>query len=117
MTGSTGTSRACRSGGTMQLASLDDRVEVHRDEWGIPHVKARTSHDAFFAQGIVHAEDRLWQMDLARRRMQGRWSEWIGSAGLAADTLARRMGTHTAGKRDYLALGAPARGMLDAYAG
>ena len=37
---------------TVRLAGLSDDVEVHRDEWGIPHVRARSSDDAFFAQGL-----------------------------------------------------------------
>lgn len=108
--------RAAAPGGRVSLPGLDAAVQIHRDEWGIPHVRARTSHDAFFAQGLVHAEDRLWQMDSARRRMQGRWSEWVGAAGVAADTLARRLGSHTAAERDYRALQPASRAMLDAYA-
>ena len=73
---------------TVHLAGLSRDVEVNRDEWGIPHVRAGSSDDAFFAQGYVHAQDRLFQMDTARRKMEGRWAEWVGPAGVAADTLA-----------------------------
>lgn len=101
---------------TTCLAGLESAVTVFRDDFGIPHIRARSDHDAFFAQGYVHAQDRLWQMDATRLRMAGRWSEMAGAAGVAADTLARRLGATAASQRDLAALGAPARAMLDAYA-
>ena len=91
-------------------------VRLYRDEWGIPHVRARSVHDVFVGQGYVHAMDRLWQMDAARKQMEGRWAEWVGVAGLPADRLARRLRVGAASIRDYRALGADARAMVDAYA-
>ena len=91
-------------------------VRLYRDEWGIPHVRARSVHDVFVGQGYVHAMDRLWQMDAARKQMEGRWAEWVGMAGLPADRLARRLRAGAASIRDYQALGADARMMVDAYA-
>ncbi|MGY2083748.1 penicillin acylase family protein [Blastococcus sp. SYSU DS0539] len=102
--------------GRTRLAGLADDVEIHRDEWGIPHVRARSSDDLFFAQGYVHAQDRLFQMDAARRKMEGRWAEWVGPEGVAADVLARRLGVPAACRRDYDVLAAEAREMLTAYA-
>jgi len=67
---------------------VEQPVRLYRDEWGIPHVRARSVHDAFVGQGYVHAMDRLWQMDAARKQMEGRWAEWVGVAGLPADRLA-----------------------------
>jgi len=46
--------------GDIQVAGLDNQVEIYRDEWGIPTIYAHTAHDLFFAQGYVHAQDRLW---------------------------------------------------------
>lgn len=100
---------------TTRLAGLADDVHVYRDEWGIPHVRATSSDDAFFAQGYVHAQDRLFQMDTARRRMEGRWAEWVGPDGVAGDTLARRLGVTQACRRDYDALDEESRQMLVAY--
>jgi penicillin G amidase len=91
-------------------------VRLYRDKWGIPHVRARSAHDVFVAQGYVHAMDRLWQMDAARKQMEGRWAEWVGVAGLPADRLARRLRAGAASIRDYWALGADAKVMVDAYA-
>ncbi|WP_246791302.1 penicillin acylase family protein [Bradyrhizobium commune] len=102
--------------GTVVLHGLEDKADVHRDAWGIPHVRTRGTADAFFAQGYVHAQDRLWQMDAARRRMLGRWAEWEGGAGVAADTLARRLDVAGASQRDFAGLSGEARAMLEAYA-
>jgi len=102
--------------GTVTLRGLEGSVDVHRDAWGIPHVRARGTSDAFFAQGYVHAQDRLWQMDAARRRMLGRWAEWDGATGIGADTLARRLNVAGASQRDFAGLSAAARAMLEAYA-
>ena len=98
------------------LQGLDANVDVYRDAWGIPHVRACGTTDAFFAQGYVHAQDRLWQMDAARRRMLGRWAEWEGNEGVAADALARRLDIAGASQRDFAGLTGEGRAMLEAYA-
>lgn len=97
------------------LPGLERAVRIYRDEWGIPHVRAESVHDAFAGQGYAHAADRLWQMDASRKQMQGRWAEWAGPAGLEADKLARRLQVSAACRRDYAALGSDARAMVDAY--
>ena len=102
--------------GTLSLPGLDGPVTVHRDEWGIPHARAGSASDAHFALGFVHAQDRLFQMDLTRRRAVGRAAEWLGTPAAAADALARRLGVAQASQRDAAALGPEARAMLDAYA-
>lgn len=100
----------------ISLDVLDAPVDVYLDDWGIPHARAGSVHDAFVAQGFLHARDRLWQMDAVRRQIAGRWSEWVGSAGLEADKLARRLDAAGASRRDYDAIGDEARSMLTAYA-
>src|SRR5262249_13952757 len=50
--------------GDIKLPGLQQPVEVLRDKWGIPHIYARNTHDLFFAQGFVAAQDRLFQLDL-----------------------------------------------------
>ena len=77
---------------SLQAAALDGEVTIVRDQYGVPHIKARTSHDAFFAQGFVTAQDRLFHMDYDRMRALGRWSEWVGESALAQDTLMRKLG-------------------------
>ena len=103
-------------GTEVRVAGLDDEVTVLRDEWGIPHVRARTVHDAFFGQGFVQAEDRLGQLEYDRRRAHGRWAEVAGPSAVAFDVFARRMGLRDAARREYEALSGGARAVLDAYA-
>jgi penicillin amidase len=91
-------------------------VEMLRDEWGIPHIKARGRQDAFTALGYAHAEDRLWQMEALLRRGTGRYAEWLGQAAVGGDVVARRLDTAGASQRDYAALNSETRAMLEAYA-
>lgn len=75
--------------GRIALPGLDAEVEVIRDAWGIPHIRAQGTKDLFFAQGFVHAQDRLWQMEVIRRLTWAgsrksrvrRPFRWIGTAG------------------------------------
>jgi penicillin G amidase len=71
--------------GTLQLEGLKASVEVLRDRWGVVHIYAPGAAEALFAQGFVHAQERLWQMDFTRRVVSGRLSEVLGEAGLPAD--------------------------------
>ncbi|MGE3913033.1 MAG: penicillin acylase family protein [Chloroflexota bacterium] len=102
--------------GTLRLAGLDGPVDVVRDNLGIPHIKATTTHDAFFAQGFVHAQDRLWHMEYDRARALGRWAAYVGPGGIDSDTLTRRVGLAASAQADYAVLNAETRAMLDAYA-
>ena len=66
---------------TLDVSGLAGQVVVLRDEWGIPHIRAGAECDAHFALGFVHAQDRLFQMELNRRRALGRAAEWLGAGG------------------------------------
>ena len=101
---------------TILLNAVTAYVDVVRDQLGIPHIRAGSLHDAFFAQGFVHAQDRLWQMEYDRRRAAGRWAEYLGRGGVEQDTLMRRLGLVASAKLDYSAVNAETRAMLDAYA-
>jgi len=98
-----------------RLRGLDGPVELLRDQAGVPHCWAVSEHDAFFAQGFVHAADRLWQMDYDRRRGLGRAAEMVGPAGVTGDALARRLDLAGGARRDLAQLSATARDMLIAY--
>jgi penicillin amidase len=102
--------------GTLRVPGLEAPVEIYRDRLGIPHIRAHSIHDVFFAQGVVHAQDRLWQMDYDRHRAYGRWAEYAGGAALAQDLLLRRLRLEASARADYAALNREARVMLDAYA-
>ncbi len=61
--------------GTLKLPGLKGPVEVLRDRWGVPHLYAKSERDVYMAQGYVHAQERLWQMDFTRRVVSGRLAE------------------------------------------
>jgi penicillin G amidase len=102
--------------GTYQLKGLTDAVEVYRDRYGIPHARAANAADAFFAQGFVTAQDRLWQMEYDRRRGLGRWAEVVGEPAVEQDKLMRRFRLEASAREDYWAVDHQTRSMLDAYA-
>jgi penicillin amidase len=64
-------------------------VEILVDRWGVSHVYASSPYEAFFAQGWCAARDRLWQIDLWRRRGLGLLSEVFGSSFIEKDRAAR----------------------------
>ncbi|MBI1800837.1 MAG: penicillin acylase family protein [Chloroflexi bacterium] len=101
--------------GAIRVQGITADVEVVRDRWGVPHIRARAVADAFFAQGFVHAQDRLWHMEWDRRRAYGRTAELIGHGGVEADRLARRFQIERASLADWQNLNAETREMLDAY--
>jgi len=103
--------------GSIRAPGLRASVEVWRDGEGVPHVMAASAHDAFFGQGFVHAQDRLWQMEYDRRRAQGRWAEYAGAAAVLQDLHLRRLRIGATARADYDALNGETRAMLDAYAG
>ncbi len=92
--------------GTVRLIGLKDQVEVIRDRWGVPHIYADSAEDLFFAQGYVHAQDRLWQMELQRRAGSGRLSEITGEATLEIDRFLRVIGLNRAAQAEALRIAA-----------
>ncbi|MBB2204154.1 penicillin acylase family protein [Gluconacetobacter takamatsuzukensis] len=71
------------------LPGLAQPVEILEDRWGVPHVRARTIPDAFFADGYLVARDRLWELDFGHRRSLGRLAELFGPAFVPSDTANR----------------------------
>ena len=102
--------------GEIRLAGLSGPVEILRDRYGIPHIHAGTPADAVFALGFVHAQDRLWQMEMNRRIGAGRLSEVLGKGGLETDRFLRTLGVRRAAEANLKALDAETRAMLEAYA-
>jgi penicillin amidase len=105
-----------RLDGSITVPGFEAPVTIMRDEWGIPHIRARSTADAYRALGFVHAQDRLFQMELNFRRAVGTAAEWLGPAAIPGDVLCRRLGVEAACRRDLAALGSDATAMLDAYA-
>lgn len=102
--------------GEVQLDGLDGHVDIFRDEFGIPHIYASTSHDLFFAQGYVHAQDRFWQMDFWRHIGSGRLSEMFGESQLDTDKFLRTMGWARVVEEELAVLDPVSIAILDAYA-
>ena len=71
--------------GEKTLSNLDNEVNVYFDTYGIPHIYADKQEDALRALGYVHAQDRLWQMELLRRVAKGKLSEVFGKDLLETD--------------------------------
>ncbi len=71
------------------VPGLEDPAEIRIDTWGIPHVRAASRRDAFFVQGFSAARERLWQLDIWRKRGLGRMAADFGPGFLAQDRAAR----------------------------
>jgi penicillin G amidase len=107
---------ACAPANTSRkLEGLSGPITVTRDQWGVPHIKASSDLDAFWGQGYVHAQDRLWQMELNRRTGAGRLSEMLGDAALEQDKFLRTWGFYRAAQASEAALSDRTRAVLAAY--
>jgi penicillin amidase len=102
--------------GTIAVPGLHAAVAVTRDAAGVPTIRAADDHDAAFAMGYLHAQERLFQMDLQRRYAAGRLSEILGTRAVAVDRSMRTLGLYRAAERAYERLDGPPREALDAYA-
>jgi penicillin amidase len=102
--------------GTLAIAGLSAPAEVVRDREGVPHIFAKTSDDLYMALGFVHAQDRLWQMEMQRRTGQGRLSELFGERTVGADVFLRTLDLYGHAERSLAALPAEAKAALEAYA-
>ncbi len=102
--------------GTLAIDDLTKPVRVTRDAAGIAWIEAETPHDLFEAQGYVHAQDRMWQMEVWRHISSGRLSELFGSSTVSEDRFIRTLGWRQAAERDLAAVSPDARLALDAYA-
>ena len=102
--------------GEIRLAGLEARVTIARDEFGIPLITAESERDAAMALGFVHAQDRLWQMEMSRRIGAGRLAEVVGEQGIATDRFLRTLGLYRAAEAALDHLSPDAIDRLEAYA-
>ncbi len=102
--------------GTLQVAGIDRPVDILRDANGFAHIFAGTEDDAWFGVGFVHAQDRLWQMELMRLVGQGRLAEVLGKRALGSDEMMRTLGFYRLATEDYNHLVPPVQHALVAYA-
>ncbi|HET7590863.1 MAG TPA: penicillin acylase family protein [Solirubrobacterales bacterium] len=101
--------------GTIEIDALHGRVRVRRDRWGVPHIEADAGEDLYFAQGYVHGQERLWQLDFYRRVVRGRVAELAGEEGLAVDRLMRTLGIRRTAEREEAELGPQLRARLERF--
>ncbi len=102
--------------GSVKLAGIESDVEIIRDAFGVPRILAQSEKDGLFALGYVHASDRLWQMDVARRLTQGRLAERFGERAVATDRLMRALDLDGHAERSLAALERDTLSKLEAYA-
>jgi penicillin G amidase len=101
--------------GRIKLEGLQKPVKILRDEWGIAHIYAETQDDLFFAQGLVAAQDRLWQMDLWRRAGEGKLAEVLGPSAIERDLFARLIRYRGDMKAEYESYAPDARQIIEAF--
>lgn len=105
-----------RRTGRRRLPGLQADVEVIVDTWGVPHIYAQSASDVVRAQGYLHAQDRLWQMEFTRRVVSGRLSELVGEVALPLDRWMRTLSLRHTAEAEPPLLSEEARRLLEAYA-
>lgn len=101
--------------GRIAVPGLQRPVSIVRDRFGIPRISAASEHDAYFALGWVHAQDRLWQMELQRRAGAGRLAEVMGPAALDTDKFMRTLGLYRLTEASLPHLGPEVTAAAEAY--
>ncbi|MGH1413181.1 MAG: penicillin acylase family protein [Pelagimonas sp.] len=101
---------------TLPVSGITAEIEIVRDNAAVPHIMALSDRDAFFGLGYAHAEDRLWQMTVLRRTVQGRLSEIFGARTLETDTLLRRLDLYPLAVKSVPHQDAATLDALEAYA-
>jgi penicillin amidase len=105
-----------REEGEIRLAGLQEPVEVLRDAYGIPHIRAASLEDAMYTLGFLHAQDRLWQMEVNRRTAAGRLAEIFGEPALETDRFLRTLGVRRSAEANFKRLDKETQALLQTYA-
>ncbi len=102
--------------GSVTVPGLGGQVTVIRDRAGIIQISADDPHDLFLAQGYVHAQERMWQMEISRRVGAGRLAELFGAGQVDTDTYIRTLGWRVSAQRDLGAMSSASVALLQSYA-
>lgn len=102
--------------GSVTVTGISADVRVFRDDYGVPHVFGSSDRDVYFTVGYLHAQDRLWQMELMRRAGQGRLAEILGEPALKIDRMFRTLGLWRHAQKTLPAVDERTRLSLEAYA-
>ncbi len=100
----------------IDIPGLQQPVDIHWDEFGVPHIYASNEQDLYKAFGYVHAQDRLWQMTLSQIAAEGRFAEFFGEELVPFDEYQRTLGFwRMAEKLEKEAINEEERSILQAY--
>lgn len=102
--------------GRVRVAGMSGEVDVVVDAWGVPHLYASSMPDLMRAQGYLHAQDRLWQLELNRRIVAGRLAELVGEVALPLDRWIRTLSLRHVAEQEPALLSPQTLGLLEAYA-
>src|SRR5436189_5328353 len=92
------------------------KVEIQRDQWGIPHIYATSNRDRDFGLGYAMAQDRLFQLDYLRRKGLGRLAEVLGKSALESDIVTRTVGLNRIAAAEWTRLTPEVKCVLEAFA-
>ncbi|MEO8665656.1 MAG: penicillin acylase family protein [Ignavibacteria bacterium] len=101
--------------GVVKVQGLSSKVNIYKSELGVSQIFSENEKDMYFSLGYIHAQDRLWQMDLSRRVAEGRLSEILGKDVLDYDILFRTIGLNKAAARQYDKLSPKSKEILSSY--
>ena len=104
-----------RTEGRIALPGAAASLRIERDAQGIPTIIAASPRDAYFGLGVVHAQDRLWQLETHRRIAAGRLAEAFGPAALETDRFLRALGVRRTAAAQWQGLAGESRAALEAY--
>jgi penicillin amidase len=105
-----------QTSGEISVSGLESSVTVQRDALGVPTITADSSHDLFYAQGYVHAQDRFFEMDFRRHVTSGRVAEMFGESQAGTDMFLRTLGWRDVAEKEVEALDDTTRAYYQAYA-
>lgn len=101
--------------GRLTIAGMHGDVTISRDADGVPTITAANDDDLSFGLGFVHAQDRLFQMELQRRYGAGRLAELFGAAAVPLDTQMRVLGLYRAAEAAFASLSPAVKSGIEAY--
>ena len=111
----TATRSSVQPGNEYETTLVNDSISIYRNKFSIPHIITNNDADGYFALGYVHAQDRLWQMDIARRAGKGQLAQILGKKALATDKFMRSFDMQTLAKQEWKVAGKQARTIMEAY--
>ena len=101
--------------GTIEIDGLEAPVDIGRDRFGVPHIRAENDLDAWFGLGFCQGQDRAFQLETRLRLVRGTLAALVGPDGLPLDRLSRRVGFAGSGRRSLQALGTEDRERYEAF--